>query len=68
LGRGIVYADYILWIYMLKTFYMPGKIHEEQGQKAKAIEHYKKFLALWKDADPGILEVDAKKRLASLLT
>ncbi len=35
--------------------------------KAKAIEHYEKFLSLWKDADPGILEVeDAKKRVAGL--
>ena len=37
------------------------------GQQDKAIEHYEKFLALWKDADPGIAEVDdAKKRLAGL--
>jgi hypothetical protein len=35
--------------------------------KAKAIEHYEKFLSLWKDADPRILKVkDARKRLASL--
>ena len=34
---------------------------------AKAIEHYKKFLSVWKDADPGIAEVeDAKKRLVWL--
>jgi len=48
-----------------KAFYMLGKIHEQQGNKA--IEHYEKFLDLWKDADPGIAEVeDAKKRLAGL--
>jgi cytochrome c-type biogenesis protein CcmH/NrfG len=46
---------------------MLGKIHEQQGDTAKAIEHYDKFLDLWKDADPGIAEVeDAKKMLAGL--
>jgi tetratricopeptide (TPR) repeat protein len=50
-----------------RSFYMQGKIYEQQGNKAKAIEHYEKFLTLWKDADPGIAEVDdAKKRLATL--
>jgi len=35
--------------------------------KSKAIDHYEKFLELWKDADPGIAEVeDAKKSLAWL--
>jgi len=37
------------------------------GWKGKAIHHYQKFLELWKDADPGIAEVeDAEKRVAGL--
>jgi tetratricopeptide (TPR) repeat protein len=49
------------------SFYMLGKIYEQQGDTANAIEHYEKFLNLWKDADPGVAEVEnAKKRLAGL--
>jgi len=61
LGR-LYYGD----IYA-KSYYMLGKIHEEQGNNDKAIEHYEKFLEFWKDADPGMIEVDdARKRLAGL--
>jgi predicted hydrocarbon binding protein len=50
-----------------KAVYMLGKIYEQQGDTAKAIEHNEKFLTFWKDADPGIAEVeDAQKRLAGL--
>ena len=53
----------------VNSFYMLGKIHEQQGDTSKAIEHYQKFLTLWKDADPGIAEVeDAKKRLEGINT
>jgi len=50
-----------------KSFYMLGKIYEQQDNKTKAIENYEKFLDLWKNADPGLIEVeDARKRLAGL--
>ena len=50
-----------------KGFYMLGKIAEQQGQKARAVEHYQKFLNLWKDADPGFPEIgDARTRVAAL--
>ena len=51
----------------IKSFFMMGKIYEQKGNTAKAIESYRKFLDLWKDADPGIPEVeDAKLRLIAL--
>ena len=50
-----------------KAFYRLGKIAEQQRDKARAIVNFGKFLDLWKDADPGIPEVeDAKKRLGGL--
>jgi tetratricopeptide (TPR) repeat protein len=50
-----------------KSFYMMGRIYESMGKKAEATEAYGRFLELWKDADPGILEViDAKKRLEAI--
>jgi serine/threonine protein kinase/Tfp pilus assembly protein PilF len=50
-----------------KSFYQLGIIHEQQGNRAEAIEHYEKFLDLWKNADPGLPEVaDAKIRLGEL--
>jgi len=50
-----------------KSFYMLGKIHEQRGDNALAVENYEKFLELWKDADPGIAEVeDARARVAAL--
>ncbi len=50
-----------------KAFYMLGKIAEQQGDKLRARTNYRKFLDLWKDADPGLPEVgDAKQRLAAL--
>ncbi len=60
LHHGDIYA---------KAFYMLGQIYEQKGWEGKAIDHYKTFLNLWKDADPDLPDIkDAKRRLANLQT
>jgi tetratricopeptide (TPR) repeat protein len=50
-----------------RSFYRLGRIFEQRGNTAKAIDHYRKFLDLWKNSDPGLPEVDdACLRLAAL--
>jgi len=50
-----------------RSFYMLGKIYQQKGWEGKAINHYEKFLNLWKDADPGIPEVDDAKKQSTIL-
>ncbi|MDH5384453.1 MAG: tetratricopeptide repeat protein, partial [Candidatus Aminicenantes bacterium] len=48
-------------------YYRLAKLYEETSRGEKAIENYEKFLDLWRDADPGKVEVeDAWNRLAGL--
>jgi serine/threonine protein kinase/Tfp pilus assembly protein PilF len=65
--RSIGWIKYYFGDIYVKSFYMLGKIWEQKGDTTKATEHYEKFLELWKNADPGLPEVeDAKNRLAEL--
>jgi tetratricopeptide (TPR) repeat protein len=51
----------------VEDHYLLGIAYEESGWTTKAIEQYEEFLEIWKDADPGISEIDdARQRLARL--
>ncbi len=51
----------------VKVHYLLGLAYEQSGWTNKAIEQYEEFLEIWKDADPGISEIeDARRRLAHL--
>ncbi len=47
--------------------YQLAKAYDKSGWTTKAIQAYEEFLLIWKDADPGIPEVDdARRRVAEL--
>jgi tetratricopeptide (TPR) repeat protein/tRNA A-37 threonylcarbamoyl transferase component Bud32/TolB-like protein len=54
--------------YYAGTFKRLGELYEAKGNTAKAIENYRKFVELWKDADPELQPAvrSAKDRLEAL--
>jgi hypothetical protein len=49
------------------VYYQLGRAYEGSGWKNKAIAAYEEFLEIWKDADPGLKDVeDARERLSKL--
>jgi tetratricopeptide (TPR) repeat protein len=47
--------------------YRLAKLYERKGHKVRAVSEFRRFLELWKDADPGQPDLeDAKLRLGAL--
>jgi tetratricopeptide (TPR) repeat protein len=46
-----------------------GELYEAKGQRDKALQHYRIFIELWKNADPALQPkvTDAKQRVAGLV-
>ena len=54
-------------IFYPKSFYLLGKVYEKKLDKKQAIENYRIFLNLWKNADKDLPDyLDSKKRLANI--
>jgi tetratricopeptide (TPR) repeat protein/predicted Ser/Thr protein kinase len=59
---NLSWPEFYVW-----NYYWLGQAYEASGWNDKAIEQYETFLDIWKNADPGIEEIeDARERLSKL--
>jgi len=64
-----IYVNYfgLRAVFYPKSLYLQGRIYEQKGDRKRAIDTYREFLSLWKDADQDLPDlIDAKTRLAKL--
>jgi tetratricopeptide (TPR) repeat protein len=54
--------------YLAGTYKRLGELYEAKGERVKAASNYRKFVELWKDADPELQPkvVEVRRRLARL--
>ena len=55
-------------VYLAISHLRRGEIYESLGQEEQAVEHYSRFIELWRDCDPELqpLLEDAKEKLSEL--
>lgn len=62
LGNRLTAGDFLA-----RAVFGQARMEDRLGRPARALEGYRSFLALWKDADPGLPEIEeARGRLDSL--
>ena len=57
-------------VYLAPAHLRQAEIHERRGNRDAAVEHYRKFIDLWREADPELQPTvtTARERLAALET
>jgi tetratricopeptide (TPR) repeat protein len=50
-----------------RSHYRLGRLYQKKGSPAEAASHFEKFLEVWKNADPGLPEIEDAKKQAALL-
>jgi tetratricopeptide (TPR) repeat protein len=65
-----LHDGYFHWgaIYLGPSHLRRAEIHERRGDRERAVEHYARFIELWKDSDPELRPRlrQARRRLAGL--
>jgi tetratricopeptide (TPR) repeat protein/TolB-like protein len=54
--------------FLAGTYKRLGELYEQKGDRAKAVDYYRKFVELWKDADPELQPkvADVRRRITRL--
>ena len=64
---GLTYGRLYYGDIYAKSYYMLGKIYKEKGLNKEALEHYRRFIDLWREAEHDFPEIaDAKKQIVAL--
>jgi hypothetical protein len=55
-------------VYLAPAQLRQAEIYDQRGDRAQAAQHYRKFIELWRDADPELQAsvTKARARLAEL--
>jgi serine/threonine-protein kinase len=58
------------YVYRAAVYLRQGEIHERRGDRQRALQYYRRFIARWQDADPEYQSLvrDVERRISQLTT